>query len=236
MKTIHCLTAAFSVAAGVTLSAWAGSTTYVLPDVGNFSDYLDSNLSDTFSGTGFVGIYPYLPNDVGPAGPAFAHLWGLENYNGIFSETELQVDISGLAGKTVTGATLSYVLRDGGGGSQSVKITSYTSTGLLGFNTAPPNDLGSVVFTSNGLAGNSADVTALVENAVMAGQNWLGLFLAPEGPGQNFQYSYTTGFGGDEALARLDVTFTPEPPAQMATGALLLVGAMGCVIRRRMAK
>ncbi len=75
----------------------AASITYTITDAGTFTNYEDTNTADTFTGTGFVGIYPTFATDVGTSGPAFAHLLGLENYNGIYSETELQVGLSALA-------------------------------------------------------------------------------------------------------------------------------------------
>src|ERR1019366_828394 len=79
---------ALGLAAVAALPAQAGTTTYTIKDAGTFSGYTDTTTSDTFAGTGFVGIYPTYTTDFGSAGPAFAHLLGLENYNGIFSETE----------------------------------------------------------------------------------------------------------------------------------------------------
>src|SRR5690349_3076633 len=100
---------ALLIAAGFTLaaalSAGAATTVYTLPDIGTYPSYQDFTISDTFAGTGFVGIYTS-----GPTGPgsSFGHLLGLENYGGIFSETEMEMNISGLSG--VTSATLSFNL------------------------------------------------------------------------------------------------------------------------------
>jgi hypothetical protein len=200
--------------------------TYSIQDVGTFTDYEDFNTSDTFAGTGFVGIYPNSP---GP-GPAFAHLLGLENYDGVFSETEMQVDISALAGATITSAILSYNLLNGGDGSEGVTATSYTTTGSLGFNQTPPNNLGSTTFTSTGLSANSVDVTALLQAAINANQNWFGLYLTPNGPGDNYQWTYTySGFEANPDSAGMLLTVkvgaveaVPEPTTMIA-GALLLL-------------
>ena len=213
------------------------TTTYTIQDIGSFSGYTDTTLSDTFAGTGFVGIYPNFSTDAGTAGPAFAHLLGLENYNGIFSETEMQVNISGLSGATITSAVLSYNLLTTGG-SQGVTATSFTANGSLGFNMTPPNNLGSTTFTSTGSA-NSVDVTALLQAAVSGNQNWFGIFLTPNGPGNNYQWTYTySGFGDspDAADLRLTVEVAPVPePTTMVAGALLLLpfGASTLRILRR---
>jgi|SRR5208337_4154595 len=196
----------------------AGSITYTIPDVGNFAGYTDSTTSDTFTGTGYVGIYPTFSTDFGYAGPAFAHLFGIEYYNGIFSETEMQVIMGDLDGKKITSATLSYNLLDGGGGWQYVTVTSYSSSGLLSFNMTPPSNLGSTTFTSNGLSFNSVDVTALVQGAATADSTWLGLYLTPDGPGDNYQYTWTSGYLGDDAQVRLAVNYVPEPCTMLLLG------------------
>jgi hypothetical protein len=209
-------------------TAKADVITYALPDVGNFSGYMDTNTSDTFTGNGFVGIYP-----AGGAGPAFAHLFGLEHYSGVFSETQAQVNIAALAGAHINSATLSYNLLDGAGESQTVTVTSFTTTGTLGYNETPPDNLGMTSFTSNGLSANSVDVTALLQAAVMSGNGWLGLFLTPNGPGDSHQWTYTSGFQGDEAALRLTVDYSlasPEP-ATLAVFGTLAAGAFG--LRRR---
>ena len=131
-----------------------------------------------------------------PTGPAFAHLFGLENYNGIFSETEMQANISALSGTTITSAILSYSLVNGVSGSQGVTVTSYSSNGVLSYNETPPSNLGSTSFTSNGLSSNSVDVTSLVQNAVSSNAAWLGLYVTPNGPGDNSQWTWTSQFAG----------------------------------------
>ncbi|MBN1909149.1 MAG: hypothetical protein JW818_05365 [Pirellulales bacterium] len=225
---------------GLMMPVWSYGAviTYTITDVGTFSGYWDYNTADTFSGTGFVGIYPGLPNDYGPQTPSFAHLLGLENYNGVYSETEMQVDISALAGSTVTSAILSYTLLDGGSGSQQVTVTSYSADGTLRFNATPPDNLGTVTYTSTGLSANSVDVTTLVQNRV--GADWLGLFLSPDGPGQNFQWTYTSADHGeapDSALVRLTVEYSesavPEPSTLLIWSLLGALGLAGGWHRRR---
>jgi hypothetical protein len=213
----------------------AGTVTYTITDAGNFGGYIDGNTADTFSGTGFVGIYPTFSTDQGTAGPSFAHLFGLENYNGIYSETEMQVDVSALAGKTINSATLSYVLLNGGGGSQTVTATSWDSSGTLAYNQTLPSNLGSTNFTSNGLSPNSADVTSLLQARVSSGGTWFGLYLTPDGPGDNFQWTYTNGYQGDPAQVRLTVNYTVPEPASLALLGLGVAGLGGYAVRRRKA-
>ena len=81
---------------GTTVPARGDVITYVLPDIGDFDGYLNYDTTATYTGSGFVGMYPDFP--------AFAHLMGLEYYSGVFSQTALQVDISALIGKTVLSA------------------------------------------------------------------------------------------------------------------------------------
>jgi hypothetical protein len=185
---------------------YANSVTIDLPDIGDFA-MVDSNTSHTFTGNGFLGIYPNMPNDLGPTGPAFVNRFGLESYNGIFSETELQASLAGLSGATITSASLNFSLNDGTSGNESVKVTSFTTTGTLGFNTSAPDNLGSV--TAAGISGgaNSIDITALVTAAVLANQNWLGLYLTPEGPGASYLWT-DTWFNADAAGLKIVINYT----------------------------
>ena len=213
--------------------AKAGTITYVLPDINSSPGYQDYNTADTFSGTGFVGIYPPAEGT-----PAFAHLFGLENYGSAYSETELQADVSALHGYVVTSAILSYALLDGGSRSQTVTATSFDANGTLAYAASPPSDLGSTTFTSNGLASNGVDVTALLNARVAAGQTWFGLYLTPNGNAfqSAYQWTYTSadnGGGADAADARLTVDFSraPEPGGLtlLGVGAVALIG---CLWRR----
>jgi hypothetical protein len=183
---------ALVMGAALALSARAGanSLTISLPDIGNFA-IEDVNTADTYTGSGFLGIYPNLPNDLGPTGPAFVNRFGLEYYNGIYSATELQASLAGLSGAIITSAFLNFSLSSGSSGSESVKVTSFTTTGTLGFNTSAPNNLGTVIGAGIKGGANSIDVTTLVTAAVLANQTWLGLYLTPEGPGDNFLYTFT---------------------------------------------
>jgi len=213
--------------------AKAGTITYILPDVNTSPGYQDYNTADTFSGTGFVGIYPAAEGT-----PAFVHLFGLENYGTVYSETALQADVSALHGYVVTSAVLSYTLVNGGSDPQTVTATSFDANGTLAYADSPPSDLGSTTFTSNGQASNSVDVTGLLSARLAAGQSWFGLYLTPNGNVSQtaFQYTYTSAdYGGnaDSADVRLTVDFTraPEPGGLTLLG-VGAVGLIGCLWRR----
>ena len=62
---------ALGLALGTTLQARADLTTFTITDVGTFTSNIDTNTNDTFSGTGFVGIYPTsnFPISPPPAAP-----------------------------------------------------------------------------------------------------------------------------------------------------------------------
>ena len=191
--------------------AKAGTITYILPDVDTSAAYEDYNTADTFTGNGFVGIYPAAEGT-----PAFVHLFGLENYGAAYSETELQADVSALHGYVVTSAILSYTLVSGGSDPQTVTATSFDANGALAYAASPPSDLGSTTFTSNGLASNSVDVTGLLKARVAAGQSWFGLYLTPNGNVNQIasQWTFTSADNAgnaDSADVRLTVDFTSAP-------------------------
>jgi hypothetical protein len=164
-----------SANASLVINTSSGSVPISLPDIGTFASYEDYNTSDTFTGTGFLGIYPPAEG-----APAFAHLFGLENYGYIYSETELQAPISQFLNTTIVSAYLDFSLVDGDG-TTPVTVTSFTTTGTLGYNTSAPNNLGSLVAPGITLGANSINVTTLVQNAINADQNYLGLYLTPTG-------------------------------------------------------
>jgi hypothetical protein len=106
-----------------------------------------------------------------------------------------------------------------------VGVTSFTTTGTLGFNASPPNNLGSVTASGITHGANSIDVTSLVQAAVTADQSYLGLYLTPQGPGDSYLWTYTfTGYGynANSAGAQLVINYTV--PENSATIVLLGIG------------
>jgi hypothetical protein len=215
--------------------AYALTDTIDLPDIGTFSGAEDFNLTDTFSGNGFVGIYP--PPQLGAG---FAHVFGVEYYGYTHSEVELQADISALAGDAITSAYLDFTFT-GGSGLESVNLNGFTdSTGTLAFDATPPgsNYVGSVIAAGISEGANSIDVTSIAQSAVSSGQDYLGLFLAPLGggfeSGQSGLYTDTyTGDGdnADSADVSLVINYTPgnaTVPDGGSTLALVAIGA-ACV-------
>src|SRR5215469_10648138 len=103
------------------LSALADTTVYSIQDI---------SLNPGFTGTGFLSINPYTHS--------INQEFGLEYYTptGVYSETEMEVDISGLTGTTISSAVLSYNLLNGDPGEiQTVTATSFLAQGQLSFNT-----------------------------------------------------------------------------------------------------
>src|SRR5687768_4679160 len=106
--------------------AHAATITYVLPDIGTFADYSNSNESDTYTGNGFVGMYNFN-------NPEWAHLFGIEQQD--YSRTIGQVDLSALAGTTINSATFSFNIKHGAiGSAQAVKFSHFDEDGLLNYN------------------------------------------------------------------------------------------------------
>jgi hypothetical protein len=211
--------------------AHADSITYDIKDIGTFSSYTDTQTSDTFTGTGFVGLYGSTEGSI-----SFAHLFGIEHSD--YSHTALNVDVSGLAGSTINGAFLDFTLLNGYPETQSVTATSFDANGTLAYSFNPPSNLGFLTFPVNGLADNSLDVTPLLASRVGVGNNWFGLYLNGS---SLYQWTYTYsgyGYNADSAKVRLVVDYTPgevpdtpEPNSLvlLATGGLPLLG----YLRRR---
>jgi hypothetical protein len=211
--------------------AYALTDTIDLPDIGTFPGLEDYNLTDAFSGNGFVGIYPSPPAPNAP-GPAFGHVFGLEHYVSIYSETELQADIGALAGDAITSAYLDFTIVDGGGDPESVDVTEFVdSSGNLGFNAKPPSDLGEVIGTGIFEGPNSIDVTSLVQNAVGSGKDYLGLYLTPQGPSSAsglWTYTYAgDGANADSAAVSLVINYTSVKAAVPDSGSTLALIAIG---------
>jgi hypothetical protein len=237
MKMIKALFASAVMATALVAQLNAQTVTIALPDIGTFGGYTDGNTSDTFTGNGFLGIYPNDGQDNG--GPAFAHLFGLENYGGIYSETELQASLSGLAGDTITSASLNFSLNNGSGGAESVEVTSFSTAGTLGYSESAPNDLASLTANGITLGANSIDVTTLVADAVAANQSYVGLYLSPDGPSSSlWTYTYSGfGYNADSASADLVINYTPAAavgvPDASSTAALLGIVVSGLGLARR---
>jgi len=206
------------------------ATTIVYPilDIATFPASYDTNVAQTFPGTGFVGMYASCFE------VSFVQLFGLEST--YCSRTILQVDISALAGQTINSATLTFQLLDGGAVTDhGILATSYSADGNLAYHWDPPDNLGTASGTVN-LGPNSLDVTSLLAARLAASAGWFGLHL--QGTDDQYIWTWTDpyqGFGRDRAEMRLTVDYNaiPEPgTCGLAAGALL---ALGYLIRRRRA-
>ena len=201
-------------------------------DIGTSADYDTPNTGQSYSGTGFVGMY----NTSAVGYEAFGHLFGVEQID--FSRTAMQADIGFLSGVTINSAILSFdVLASGG--DQNVTVTSFTANGNLGYTWTPPDNLGSVVAPTTSGA-NSIDLTGLVQSRATAGAPWLGLHL--NGTDQ-YQYTYTYtgyGYGPDSANVRLTVDYeprssaVPEPFSAAVWGLVASMCGIGAVIKHKM--
>ena len=193
----------------------AGLIAYQIEDIGAFAGFTSPNTGQTYSGTGFVGMY---------AANEFGHLFGLEGSD--YSRTALQVDISALAGSTITSALLTFDLLDGSSATQNVTVTSFTANGNLGYFWTPPDNLGSDLFSVEGQTSNAFDITAFLQERINAGADWLGLHL--QGSSQS-QWTYTHGGAGytsDRAGMRLIVDYTPAVVPEPSTFAIFGIAAL----------
>jgi hypothetical protein len=192
-------------------SAFASTVSYTISDILNTPNYSVNNSGQTYAGTGFVGMY---------SNSTFAHLFGLE---GAFSKTNMEVDISGLAGAHIVSASLGFVLLENYDQTGSLTITGYDATGALGYQyNAPTAAYGAVSNNFANGAQQSFDVTALVQAALLQNENWLGLHLQNSSQGR-WTYTGTGQASADRAQARLVVEFAPATTVP-EPGPLALIG------------
>lgn len=194
-----------------------------ITDILSGNSYSQSNVGQTFAGTGFVGMYN---------SNQFAHLFGLE---GIYSRTNMEVGIADLAGKQISSAILSFVLQQNYGTAGVLTITGYNANGELGYNfagtTADYGTVNGLMANGNG-ATSSFDVTSITQAALAQGEDWLGMQLTNSSASR---WTYT-GLGSpsdDLAKVRLDVTYADAAVPEPASLALIGLGLAGLGALRR---
>jgi hypothetical protein len=200
--------------------------------------YENTPTTTTFQGTGFAAMRPYC----------FAPYFAFENYSGSpWTRTTMAIDISPLAGATVSHATLSYVLAYGTAGPATMVLTSYSSTGTLAYSFPdPPNVISAQMYTSIGMQQNVLDVTSQVAERVDGGANWLGLYFTMVSPtAQQWTpayFAYPGAFDGAQVRLTVDYGYPPPPPPPpqsipepvgLVIWSLLATGGLGIGWRRR---
>lgn len=206
--------------------AHAGVMSIELDDIGSFAGLRNANTAASYAGSGYLGM------TFGAGSYAWSHVLGAERASQ--SRTLIQVDLHSLAGKAVSGATLSFDLKEGDSGSQAATLVGYDAgDGELAFAwNAPAVRYGQVAATLVGRASNSIDITALVASAAAGGSGWLGLHL--QGSTKN-QWTYA-GYGAyapDRANMLLTISFDDAAAVSEPGSALLLCGALVLLFRQR---
>lgn len=221
MKRLFALLSLFLAA-----HANAGVMSFALGDIGAFSGLRNTNTAATYAGNGYLGM------SFGGGSYAWSHVLGAERASQ--SRTLIQVDLSGLAGKTVSGAILSFDLREGDSGAQAATLVGYDAgDGDLAFTwNAPAVRYGQVATTLTGRATNDIDVTALVSAGAASDSGWLGLHLQGSTKNQ-WTYANYNAYAADRAKLLLTVLFDDAVTVPEPDTASLVCGALGLLAWRR---
>lgn len=205
----------------VSAPVFATTITYSLQDLMGTDPYTVAATGKTYAGTGYVGMY----ND-----NTFAHLLGLE---GSYSRTNSEVNISSLAGKVVTSATLTFTILENYSSEGALTITGYNANGTLGYAfNAPAAQYGAVTAALANTAMQSFNVTSLLTSALAQHEDWLGMQLTNSG---SSRWTYSgNGYSLDRAMMRLNVTFADAAVPEPTSLALLALGLIGfAAVRNR---
>ena len=201
--------------------AFATTITYSLQDLMGADPYTVSATGKTYAGTGYVGMY---------SGNTFGHLLGLE---GSSSRTNSEVNISSLAGKMVTSATLTFSILENYANGGALTITGYNANGALGYAfNAPTAQYGTVTGALANTAMQSFDVTSLLTSALAQHEDWLGMQLTNSGTSR---WTYSGGsYSLDRAMMRLNVTVADAAVPEPTPLALIALGLIGvAAVRNR---
>lgn len=210
----------------------ASTVTYTLPDLLTSASYAQANTGQTFSGTGFVGMFSDWWT---PPNGEFGHLLGLE---GNFSRTVMQVNISALKGSHIRSATLGLDLLKQQipiSSLSTITVTGFATGGALGYTFDAPAPVFGQTSSRQVPLRQSFNVTTLLQSALDADEQWLGLHL------ENSQMSAWTwtfsgiGHNADSAKVRLMVDYV-HPVPEPASLALVLLASLGVWAGRRSAQ